>query len=175
MDSHTPDPVTEGAAYRDALIALTAGEDPVAIQQATPGILRVLMDEAGPLLAARPEPREWSVLQCITHVVQAEMVYSARYRWTLAHDKPEMIGYDQDLWVDRVAGDDDPVQLMRTFEALRAGNLALWAATPEADRDRAGMHAERGPETYGMSFLLIAGHDRFHIAQARRALETLRT
>jgi hypothetical protein len=32
------------------------------------------------------------------------------------------------------------------------------------------VHAERGPESYELTFRLIAGHDRFHLAQARRAL-----
>jgi hypothetical protein len=36
------------------------------------------------------------------------------------------------------------------------------------------MHAERGPETYDLSFRMIAGHDRFHLAQARRALAAVR-
>jgi hypothetical protein len=33
------------------------------------------------------------------------------------------------------------------------------------------MHAERGPESFDLAFRMIAGHDRFHLAQARRALE----
>ena len=45
-----------------------------------------------------------------------------------------------------------------------------WARTPEADRERFGIHRERGPESYRLTFVLIAGHDRFHLAQAERAL-----
>ena len=61
--------------------------------------------------------------------------------------------------------------LLEVFEPLRAANLALWASTTEADRARAGLHAERGPESLDLSFRMIAGHDRFHLAQAREALE----
>ena len=35
------------------------------------------------------------------------------------------------------------------------------------------MHAERGPESFDLSFRLIAGHDRFHVAQAGRALNAV--
>ena len=49
----------------------------------------------------------------------------------------------------------------------------LWARTPEAERGRVGLHAERGPESYDLTFRLLAGHDRFHLAQARRALDAL--
>jgi hypothetical protein len=37
------------------------------------------------------------------------------------------------------------------------------------------MHAERGPESYELTFRLIAGHDRFHLAQAERALDAVRS
>jgi hypothetical protein len=37
------------------------------------------------------------------------------------------------------------------------------------------MHRERGAESYGLTFKLMAGHDRFHIAQARRALNRVRS
>ena len=37
------------------------------------------------------------------------------------------------------------------------------------------MHAERGPESSDLTFRMIAGHDRFHVAQARRALDAIRT
>ena len=109
-------------------------------------------------------------------MLDAEMVVSGRYRWILAHDEPEIVGYDQDRWVDRL---HHPVEgfeeLISTFETLRAANLRLWARTPAADRERIGMHRERGPESYGLTITLTAGHDRFHLDQARRALETLRS
>lgn len=40
------------------------------------------------------------MFECFGHIVDAEIVYSGRYRWILAHDKPDVPGYDQDLWVD---------------------------------------------------------------------------
>jgi hypothetical protein len=35
------------------------------------------------------------------------------------------------------------------------------------------MHAERGPESFELLFRMLAGHDRFHMAQARRALDAV--
>jgi hypothetical protein len=109
-------------------------------------------------------------------VVDAEIVMSGRYRWILAHDEPPLIGYDQDLWVDRLHGDDvDAEELLRVFGPLRAANVALWRRTSEGEHARVGMHAERGPESYDLSFRMIAGHDRFHLAQARRAVTSVRS
>ena len=60
------------------------------------------------------------------------------------------------------------------FDALRAANLDLWRRTPVADRARFGVHSERGPESYELTFQLAAGHDRFHLDQARRSLAAVR-
>ncbi len=50
----------------------------------------------------------------------------------------------------------------------------LWAATPPDARERFGVHRERGPESYDLMWHLTAGHDRFHVAQAERALAAVR-
>ena len=90
-------------------------------------------------------------------------------------NEPDLIGYDQAAWVSSLRHrDDDPERLLALFEALRAANLELWERTPLDERARVGLHRERGPESFDLSFRLIAGHDRVHVAQARAALETVR-
>ncbi|HJT63521.1 MAG TPA: DinB family protein [Candidatus Limnocylindria bacterium] len=167
-----PHPIDEPKAYQDLLVGFVGDDDPAAVQAATPGQIRALLAEAGTDGRTRPEPKEWSVLECVAHIADAEIVYAGRYRWILAHDQPELIGYDQDLWVNRLHQPvEEPAQLLALFEPLRQANLDLWARTPIADRARVGLHRERGPESFALSFTLIAGHDRLHLAQARRALE----
>ncbi|MCI0634744.1 MAG: DinB family protein [Actinobacteria bacterium] len=171
----TPHPVEQAAEYQRYLTGLVGDDDPADVQADGPGAWRALVEEAGDLVAERPEPGEWSVLGCLGHAVDAEVVSSARYRWILAHDEPELVGYDQDLWANALHGpNDDPELLLSTFEALRRANLALWARSGEQDKARFGIHAERGPESYELTFRLIAGHDRFHLDQARRALAAVR-
>lgn len=170
----SPDPVAEPAAYQQHLLGLLGDDDPAEVQAGSPAAWRALIEEAGERVRTRPEPDEWSVLECLGHAVDAEIVLSGRYRWILAHDEPPLIGYDQDLWVDRLHGeDDDPEELLALLTAIRMANLALWARRPAEDRARVGMHAERGPESYELTFRLLAGHDRFHQAQARRALDAV--
>jgi hypothetical protein len=170
----SPDPVADPKGYQDHLVGLVGADDPAVVQAATPSLVRELIAQAGDLLDRRPETTEWSCLECIAHMADAELVASGRYRWILAHDEPELLGYDQDLWVDRLHRPvESSDELLTTFEALRRANLALWTRTPASDRDRFGIHRERGPESYGLTFTLMAGHDRFHLAQARRALAQL--
>lgn len=166
-----PNELTDPQGYQRHLLALLGDDDPAEVQAATPAALRALAAEAGDRLTVRPEPEEWAVYGCLAHLADAELVMSTRYRFVLAHDEPPLIGYDQDRWVDRLHGDRGNVDAMLDlFEALRTANVALWRSTTGADRARVGMHAERGPESYDLAFRMIAGHDRFHIAQARRAL-----
>ena len=167
----TPNELTDPQGYQRYLLGLLGDDDPADVQAATPAALRALVAEAGDRITVRPEPGEWAVYGCVAHIADAELVMSGRYRFVLAHDEPPLIGYDQDRWVDRLHGDDGDVDAMLDlFEALRVANVALWRSTSEADRARFGMHAERGPESYDLAFRMIAGHDRFHMAQARRAL-----
>ena len=170
----SPDPIEDPKAYQTYLLALLGPDDPAAVQERTAPTLRALVDRAGPDLRTRPEPSEWSVLQCLAHIVDAEIVMSGRFRFVLAQDDPPLIGYNQDRWVDALHVEDDPEDLLRLFEALRPANVALWRAATVEQRARVGMHTERGPESFDLAFRMIAGHDRFHVAQAERALATLR-
>jgi hypothetical protein len=177
MDGPTaPDPLAEARAYQEFLLAALGDDDPAEAAAETPGDIRALIAEAGDYMGIRPAPREWSALLCLAHIADAEVVMSGRYRWVLAHDRPELIGYDQDLWVDGLhADDDDPRKLLAQFEALRTANIELWRSTSEADRQRVGLHRERGPESYELMFRMLGGHDRVHLAQARRALVAARS
>jgi hypothetical protein len=167
--------VADARAYQAHLLGLLGADDPAAVQAATPAAVRALVAEAGPDLRQRPAAGEWSVLGCLAHLVDGEVVSAARYRWILAEERPDLIGYDQDRWVDRLHDErEDPEALLALFEALRRANLELWARTPEADRERVGLHRERGPESFRLLFSLMAGHDRFHLDQARHALATAR-
>ncbi len=170
------DPVAQPNEYQRLLLARLGDADPAAIQAGTPAAIRELVTQAGRDVRTRPEPHEWSVLQCIAHICDAELVIAGRYRWVLAHDKPDIQPYDQDLWVDRFHTDsaEGPDELLSWFEPLRAADLALWRGTPAADRARYGIHRERGPESYELTFRLTAGHDLVHLDQARRALEQVR-
>ena len=168
------DPVQTPDAYRASLLAALGDDDPAVAQAETAAALRALVADAGEALRIRPEPGEWSVLECIGHIADAELVSATRERWILAEDVPDIVGYDQATWVDRLDHNaDDPDTLVEMFEAIRRSNIDLWARRSVEDKARIGRHRERGDESYELTFRLAAGHDRVHLAQARRALEAV--
>jgi DinB family protein len=169
------DPVAQPNEYQNMLLGYLGDQDPADVQAQTPEVVAVLVSEADDLLRTRPAEGEWSVLELIGHLYDAELVSSARYRWILAHDQPPLAPYDQDLWVQRLRHNEgDPEELLESFGALRRANLALWAGTTHDERERFGMHAERGPESVDLMFRMLAGHDLFHIEQMNRTLASLR-
>jgi uncharacterized damage-inducible protein DinB len=165
----------EGRAYQQQLLALLGKDDPARVMELTEPLLRAVLDDAGSDLRKRPAPVEWSVLELLGHLVDAETVMSGRFRWTLSQDEPPLLGYDQDQWVARLRHNDDrPEDLLAVFSALRAANLRLWRRSSDDERQRVAMHAERGPESYDLMFRMIAGHDRFHLNQMRETLRQIR-
>jgi hypothetical protein len=171
----SPDPVSEPQAYQEHLLSLLGDDDPAEVQARGPERWRSLVAAAGDRGHARPAAPEWSVIECLGHALDAEVVSAARYRWILAHDEPPLIGYDQDLWVDALHAprQEDPEELLALLEPLRTANIELWARSSDEDRARVGIHAERGRESFDLLFRMIAGHDRFHQAQAQRAIDAL--
>jgi len=87
----------------------------------------------------------------------------------LAHDRPTITGYDQDLWADRLHyGQADVSLALDDFSVLRRSNLRLLGAATAADMQRVGVHAERGEESVAHMIKMYAGHDLLHIAQLER-------
>jgi len=171
----SPDPINDPLAYQQHLLAILGPDDPATVQEATAVSLAEVAATAGPQLRTIPQPGEWSVLGCIAHVVDAEVAMSGRYRWVLAHDRPPLVGYDQDRWVERLHPPEENVSdLLALFEPLRTANVALWRRSSQEDRARVGLHNERGPESYDLCFRMIAGHDRLHLEQAARTLDQVR-
>lgn len=153
------------------LVSLLANDDPAEVQAATEARVRAIVHDAGVNLRRRPAPKEWSVLELLGHLADAELVMGGRYRWALSHDQPPVLGYDQDLWVERLRhNQDDAEELLILFSTLRAANLALWKRSSAQERQRVAIHAERGPESFDLMFRMLAGHDRFHVNQMRETL-----
>jgi hypothetical protein len=169
------DALAAGRAYQQQLLALLGKDDPARVMEDTEPLLRTVLGDAASDLRKRPAPAEWSVLELLGHLVDAETVMSGRFRWTVSQDEPPLLGYDQDRWVARLRhNDDQPDELLAVFSALRAANLRLWGRSSADDRQRVAMHGERGPESYDLMFRMLAGHDRFHLNQMRETLRQLR-
>jgi hypothetical protein len=126
----------------------------------------------------RPEPDEWSVLECLGHVTDSELVVASRYRWIRrARTSRRRRIRPGPVVVDRPSTtvEDDPEALLVTFEALPAANLALWARSSDQDRRASATTRSAGPRATTLTSAMLPARHRFHLdsrpgARSRRSV-----
>lgn len=160
----------QAAQYVAAILDLLGDNDAVTVLQQTAGALHRTLDTLSPEQARQAEaPGKWSVRDVLQHLADSELVWGYRARMVLGQDRPPLIGYDQDLWAERLHYDQaDPQEALSTFGLLRRANLRLVERATPYDLKRVGLHAERGEESFEHMIQLCAGHDLLHMRQVER-------
>lgn len=170
LTSPYSDAPAQARTYVAALMAALGSRDPLEVLSETPGALPPAVAGLSTEQDGTPERAgKWSVRQVVQHLADSELVASFRFRMILAHEAPELPGYDQDLWARRLRYEDSDLRTaLQDFTALRQANLRLFRrATPE-DFERTMHHAERGDESLGHLIRLHAAHDIVHRRQIAR-------
>lgn len=120
------------------------------------------------LAQRQPQPGEWSAVECLRHLTDAEqLLWLVRVRSLLAGGtfpafNPATDGRDYTAL--------SPAQLADEFARLRAANLPLLASITEGDLACRGRHPDLGEVTLGQLLHVWASHDLMHTVQAERAL-----
>ena len=158
--------------YIQALIELVGGRDPRAVLGETAAALRAITDGVAHEKLTQPEaPGKWSVAQVMQHLADAELIWAWRARLAVAHDRPAITPYDQDLWAARLHYDQAAVdEAFEQFAFLRTLNLRFVDRLTPDERRRPGLHPERGEEPVDRMMHLAAGHDLMHLRQIVRIL-----
>ena len=161
--------------YTANLLRLLGSRDPLQVLEDLSRCLEPVLSEMAPAdLRRREAPGKWSVAEVLAHLADSEMVYGYRCRMILAHDRPDIAGYDQDLWATRLHyNDSDPAESVETLRLLRRVNLRLIRSLSDEELDREGLHSERGPESVRRILALLAGHDLVHRNQIERIRKSL--
>ena len=167
----------QGKAYTSAIVELLGDRKPVDVLKRTEPALRKAVKRLSPKqLSQREAPTKWSVKHVLQHLADSELVWGWRLRMVLAHDRPPLTGYDQDLWAERLGYDTAKAdQALDEFSVLRRSNLRLVTRASPEDLERVGVHAERGDESVAHMMRLYAGHDLLHLRQIERISQSLRS
>jgi hypothetical protein len=163
------------AKYVAALLELIGDKDPVAVLRQTPDVLRQFFATVPEQILTVPEaPGKWSIREVIQHLADSELVGGFRLRLVLAHDRPTITPYDQDLWSNQLRYSEVDVRdALEQFTVLRRANMRLWANVTPADLKRVGVHGERGEESVEHMRRLYAAHDLLHVRQLDRIRASL--
>lgn len=157
-------------AYVAAVLDLLGTRDPIDVLEGTSDDVREATAGLSDAQLSRPElPGKWSLKHVVQHLADSELVWGYRLRMVMAHERPPLTGYDQDLWSERLHYDRLPIdEALDRFTVLRRSNLRLLAEAAPEDLQRVGLHAERGEETVSHMIRLYAGHDLLHLRQLAR-------
>ena len=130
-----------------------------------------LIHVSGQLAWVKPSSTEWSALEVLAHLTAVELTNGLCYRAMLVEDSPQLADYEMGDWASLLRpADVDAGSLLALFRALRGAGLDFWEHLDADGRARIGIHSEYGPESIELRFKMQAGHDRMHMAQARRAV-----
>jgi len=162
--------IEHATAYTTAVLDLLGSADPMGVLHDMPSALTRGIEGLNARALSQPEATgKWSIAQVLQHLADSELVWGYRLRMVLAHDRPAITGYDQDLWATRLRYEDaDPHQAIHDFSVLRQANLRLLSRASAGDLTRVGVHAERGEESVAHMIRLYAGHDVLHLEQIAR-------
>ena len=124
-------------------------------------------------LRRRPDAREWSAFEVLAHLADAELVYATRLRLIVTQERPPLVSYDEQGWVQRFAAlEEDPRTTVGRWRSLREANVALLRSLSDEEWARAGVHEDDGDLTVEAIVGRMVRHDADHLAQIRRALSS---
>ncbi len=141
--------------------------------RATPETLQFLLRGVGDDRArtARGGDENWSVVEVLCHLRDAEERGLERMRAMRDANNPHLSGYDQAQWaIERNYAAAHLGDALSEFLRLRALHIAELEALPVSAWQRTGQHAELQTITIAGHTLHLVSHDAIHLAQIARQL-----
>lgn len=121
--------------------------------------------------AARGGDENWSVVEVMCHLRDAEERALERMRAMRDETNPFVAGYDQEAWAtERDYAAQDLQDALAAFVRLREEHINDLSALSAEDWERPGTHEEQGGITIFAHTLHMVAHDAQHAAQLARQL-----
>ena len=149
----------------------------IEVYRGTPAVLRALLrgvpDEVLRGGGRGAGEEEWSVVEVVCHLRDAEERSLTRIRRMRDEDRPVLAGYDQaELARASRYRDQSVIRALERFARLRVEHVATLEALAPGDWQRCGEHEEAGEITIQQLTAHMAAHDAVHLAQiARRIMQ----
>ena len=102
------------------------------------------------------------------------MAYT-RVRRVVADDDPQLAGYSEPQWAERLHYDRPIGEALAVTRAVRAASLALLEALTPDEWERVGTDSESGPYSIDRWLEIYAEHPHEHADQIRQARGTIAT
>jgi len=123
-------------------------------------LLRSISDEGS---LHRYAPGKWSIREVVSHLSDAERVFSFRAFWFARGFDTPMPSYDQDAGMPFAMADQRSWHShLDEFAAIRAGTVALFDSLPDSAWDRRGIASDNPVSVRALAFI-CAGHVAHHL------------
>ncbi len=121
----------------------------------------------------KPAPREWSVHQVIVHLTDSETNSYLRARRLVAEPGQPLMGYDQDVWADKLDYHNTSIEdALETTRLVRKLTYDLLKRLPDEVWVNTAVHPEYSePYTFEKWLRIYADHPRVHAEQIRNNYE----
>ena len=116
-------------------------------------------------LDARPAPGKWSAREVVHHLGDSEMTAAVRARLLIAVDNPQIVGFDQDDFAQRLHYDRPIEASLDAFKSARRTTAELLEKLSEAEWLREGTHTEHGRYTLERWLEIYSAHAHKHAEQ----------
>jgi hypothetical protein len=126
-------------------------------------------------LDTAPAPGKWTAREIVHHLGDSEMTSAVRLRLLIAMPSPQIVGYDQEVFAQRLYYKERPVEAsLDALNAARRTSTEILERLGEADWRREGIHTEMGRYTVERWLEIYSVHAHAHADQIRVAREAAR-
>lgn len=135
-------------------------------------VLRSQMEEALSLFSGiseekslhRYEPEKWSIRELLSHVNDAERVFTYRAICFARGDHGPLPSFDQNAWAPQAHADDHPwASHVEDFQAIRLATLTLMRNFSAEAWMRRGVASDNSFTVRALAFI-VAGHVEHHLS-----------
>lgn len=129
-------------------------------------------DQSDAVLARAYAPGKWTLRELLIHISDAETVLLDRLRRIASESNPQLIAFDQDLWIQNLQSQKRDLSLARQqFEVARRCVVELARILPDTFDQKTGTHSEAGVISFATVLEKIQKHNAHHLEQARACVE----
>lgn len=115
-------------------------------------------------MTAHPGPGAWSIHELVVHLMDSDLICAHRMRRIIAEDKPLLLAYDENRFVERLAYHETDIraaaEVFRLTREIMAGTLRRLPADAFA---RQGVHDQRGLVSLSEMVELYVWHLDHHL------------
>ncbi len=115
---------------------------------------------------------KWNIRQILIHLADAESMLNSRLKRVISEERPILLGFDQDAWVDQMYDSRSLELAEKTYEVMRLHNLELVETFHSSHGERVGVHSYDGLKTLAEIMEKISWHNDRHLQQMDQALKS---